>query len=126
MFMQIKSASSRINSLAFVSGCCAGHFLDFLPIIHGELIGLLVVDLQIISGYNGGQVAAGSLVSRLHQILNQPKKGKIGAKEDSTQETMIAFDMQNSIAKRVIKARCQGIEYPAFQVCRMRDLFDSV
>ena len=99
-------------------------------IIHGELIGqwpLLWLVYRVISGYNGGgQVAAGSLMSRLHHILNQPKKGKIGAKEDSTQETMIAFDMQNSIAKRVIKARCQGIEYSAFQVCRMRDLFDSV
>ena len=54
---------SRINSLAFVSGCCAGHILDFALIIHGELIGQwppLWLVYRVISGYNGGQVAAGS------------------------------------------------------------------
>ena len=52
---------SRINSLAFVSGCCAGHILDFALIIHGELIGQwppLWLVYRVISGHNGGQVAA--------------------------------------------------------------------
>ena len=38
----------------------AGHFLDLLLIIHGELIEPpVVVGLQDISGHNGGQVATG-------------------------------------------------------------------